>query len=756
MCVRRRIACVLIFVFLSCVPAGETKTPATPVAPGTRRALLIGIDDYSASRMTSRRGMRSEGAERFVGNLRGAVRDVEIMREMLMRRYGFRDADIVILKNQDATRDAIIGAIERHLIAPAKKDDVLLFYFAGHGSQVENTSSTELDRMDESLVPGDTKIGADDLRDKELSKYFNAVLDHDASLTIIVDSCNSGSISRALVADGDVRAVRPDLRDVQDPSESPAPESRGALVLSAAKDFARAFEVIDEEGRSHGAFSWALFKAMRAAVAGEPASDTFLRAQAILHAEPPYQDAVMSGDATARLMPLLRWTRAQGAAETTIALEQIRADGTAVLQGGWADGLTVGTTLRARDHGAGDARIRITGLIGIARSEGRRIGKSRAALPPGTLFGISTWSAPLGRPLRVWIPQTSEIESARAFAKDLRESVGKSGMQWIDDPTTITPTHVLRWRDDTWELIGPGGTSHRFASDLSPKSILAQLPSDASLFLWLPAPTALRNAIAIGPGTAYDNLEEARQPANVDYVLAGRLSAAGIEYAWIRPGVLKEDETKMALPARTDWHAIDSIDDTGIIMRHAILGLYKIFAWHRLESPPGSPSPYRLILQSTQDDSIAKSTVTGLIRYALVLQAIPPSGARIPRRYYYIFGIDSYGRSVLLLPRRDSVGNRFPIEPADAEPAREIRTAFTTVTPPYGLDTYVLLSSDESLPNPSILEWSGVRTRGPRGETALEELFSLTGGSTRGMDGVDTPPVWSVDRLLIQSVPPPL
>ena len=49
----------------------------------------------------------------------------------------------------------------------------------------------------------------------------------------------------------------------------------------------------------------------------------------------------------------------------------------------------------------------------------------------------------------------------------------------------------------------------------------------------------------------------------------------------------------------------------------------------------------------------------------------------------------------------------------------------------------------------------GVRTRGPMGQTPLEELLSRTGGSMRGMaPPPEVPPIWSVDRLLIDSAPP--
>jgi hypothetical protein len=75
------------------------------------------------------------------------------------------------------------------------------------------------------------------------------------------------------------------------------------------------------------------------------------------------------------------------------------------------------------------------------------------------------------------------------------------------------------------------------------------------------------------------------------------------------------------------------------------------------------------------------------------------------------------------------------------------------VEPPYGVDTYYLLTTDEPLPDPGILEWNGVRTRGPQALSPLEQLFALTGAATRGI-GLVTPTTWSIERFVCESVPP--
>src|SRR6185369_1924676 len=132
------------------------------------------------------------------------------------------------------------------------------------GSQVKNSRSDEPDKLDESIVPADSRRGADDIRDKELRRIFNAILDRGAHLTVMIDACHSGSGARGLLTQARPRGIRPDLRDVADGGDAgPRPENRGALVISSAHDDEIAVETRDDGGTMHGAFTWAWMRAMR-------------------------------------------------------------------------------------------------------------------------------------------------------------------------------------------------------------------------------------------------------------------------------------------------------------------------------------------------------------------------------------------------------------------------------------------------------------------------------------------------------------
>ncbi|MGZ5432665.1 MAG: caspase family protein [Thermoanaerobaculia bacterium] len=712
--------------------------PSLAAPPGARRALLIGINDYSASTLPAR--PTSVASPRDWSNLDGAVNDVRLMRELLVARHELAAEDILVLTDQQATRAAILQAIEKHLLRPAKKDDVLLFYYSGHGSQVRNTRSSEADQLDESLVPADSRIGAADIRDKELSAAFNRILDSGARLTVVIDACHSGSGARGMPGGFRHRAMRPDLRDVDDASKGARPEDRGAIVIAAAEDFDLAFETRDSEGLIRGAFSWAFARALRDADRDEAVSDTFLRAQARLRSEMPAQNPVLAGRAGVRLAPFLGTSSDRRESRPGIAIESVAPDGTYTLLGGWVHGLTVGT--RVRVAGATGQELEVTALLGAGRAKARPVRDGvRAAsteLHPGALLEISTWAARASRKLRVWIPRAPE--AAIAEAKRMAKNAAAGRMQTIDDPTEVTPHHLLRWRNDTWERIASTNNTR-----------------GRTLFVQVPASSSLADAIGQIEGT---DLVDA--PDTADYILTGRITPGGVEYAWVRPHVTTADSERSALPLRTAWTRAHD-DETALVLRAALLRLIRIHGWHELESPAGGGSHYRLAVRDARGGALLETgPLVGKRKYQLVLHLrTPRPRSALHSRYVYAFVIDSHGRSILLFPRaaRGSVENRLPLTQAPARPIENppeeipLGEASFVVAPPYGVDSYFLLSTETPLSNPSVLEWDGVRSSSAPARTGLEALLAQSASGTRGGETIRTPPSWSLEKVFFESVP---
>lgn len=352
----------------------ENAAGSPPATPGARRAILVGINDYSASGIKPPVAGSAEPA-RGLRNLEGTVNDVLAIRQSLLDRYGFAERDIVTLTDQKATREAILQTIEQHLVKPARKGDVVLFYFSGHGSQVANSLSEEPDRLDETIVPADSRLGVRDIRDKELRPLFNRILDQGALLTVILDSCHSGSGARIPFTGALPRGVRRDNRDIRDGSGSgPRPEERGALVLAATQDFDLAWETQGPGGEAHGAFSLALLHAMQNPTEGESAEETFLRVRARLQAERRYQEPVLGGVAAVRRAPLLGGRTDRPTERTVVAVERVEEAGTVILQGGWANGLTPGSELRVLES---ELRLKIVEVTDPTRCKARLVGPAQ-------------------------------------------------------------------------------------------------------------------------------------------------------------------------------------------------------------------------------------------------------------------------------------------------------------------------------------------------------------------------------------------
>jgi hypothetical protein len=168
--------------------------PPVGATSGRRRALCVGIDRYPTA------------------PLFGCVHDAEAWADLLGERFGFESP--VMLRNEEANREQILGQL-RDLVTSAKSGDVLVFAYAGHGTELPDLDSDEGDEgtngpKDEALCPHDFADGAflidDDLR-QVLTQIPEGV-----SLTCFFDCCHSGTSTRFAVGATRPRAARGDRR----------------------------------------------------------------------------------------------------------------------------------------------------------------------------------------------------------------------------------------------------------------------------------------------------------------------------------------------------------------------------------------------------------------------------------------------------------------------------------------------------------------------------------------------------------------
>jgi len=121
--------------------------------------------------------------------LRGCVNDVYILRDLLVSQYKYKIEDIIVLTDQQATRQNILLAFTS-LVQHAKSGDSICFTFSGHGSYVKDVNSEEADGQDELIVTVDNYAIVDD----EFKLIVDTYLKPGVNMFTIFDSCHSGTV----------------------------------------------------------------------------------------------------------------------------------------------------------------------------------------------------------------------------------------------------------------------------------------------------------------------------------------------------------------------------------------------------------------------------------------------------------------------------------------------------------------------------------------------------------------------------------
>ncbi len=292
----------------------------------TLYALLVGINDYPPP------------LSRLAGCLNDVGAFASFLRSQVDRSLGV-DLQLLILEDDQATRQAVIEGFRSHL-ARAQRGDVALFYFSGRGSQAPAPPEfwdLEPDRLCETLVCYDSRSpGGWDLADKELDKLIEQVAARDAHTVVVLDCCHSGSGTRAISVRSDGRRAPLDIRmrpassclvfqDDKDraahaPGLTQVAESWTVgrhLLLAACRENETAGEYISDEG-PRGAFSYFLLVSLETRPGQQTYRDLMSRTSSLVRSVVPYQtpqlEATHSEDLDlvfldGALRPVERWYR---------------------------------------------------------------------------------------------------------------------------------------------------------------------------------------------------------------------------------------------------------------------------------------------------------------------------------------------------------------------------------------------------------------------------------------------------------------
>jgi Caspase domain/Domain of unknown function (DUF4384) len=161
------------------------------------RALIVGIDNYSASQISA--------------ELKGGARaDAMRMQELLTDKLGYQAGDIKLLLDDQASGSAILDGLQGWL-GQSKPGERVFFYFAGQGSFQKSGSG-----RDDTILPFDATMQPGSFGNGLGKSKVEGLLAQLAGrhITEVIDSSHAGTVTRAIkveASDGNPAARSPQI-----------------------------------------------------------------------------------------------------------------------------------------------------------------------------------------------------------------------------------------------------------------------------------------------------------------------------------------------------------------------------------------------------------------------------------------------------------------------------------------------------------------------------------------------------------------
>lgn len=170
-------------------PVSETPPPA----PISRKALLIGIR-YTTARRSRQQDVPDAGV--------APHNEVHTWRNILVGYFEYREEDVICMMDTEECRETILWPSRDNilkqldaLVHNTKPTDRRFLLIAGHGGQRACTSDrTELDGRDEVMHALDLDGNCPIIKDNDLRRILVDKLHGGASLRVIFELCNSGTL----------------------------------------------------------------------------------------------------------------------------------------------------------------------------------------------------------------------------------------------------------------------------------------------------------------------------------------------------------------------------------------------------------------------------------------------------------------------------------------------------------------------------------------------------------------------------------
>jgi hypothetical protein len=472
--------------------------------------------------------------------------------------------------------------------------------------------------------------------------------------------------------------------------------------------------------------------------------------------------------------PLFGGERVNGPARASV----VSTDGGIVLDVGPAADVGTGSEFTAINiSNSGKTVLRVTGALSLARSNAVVVSPANAAVKPTDLFELTKWM-PAPRPVVKFYAgpgnlSLAQIQAAAAVIADAKVAL-------VNDPTADAWTHIVTWNGSVWTVQAKKAQTAAgkpakleavkappvvaLGAALTVAALKKNIPANATVWFNPPLPTEMTASLLTDKDSAAQPTSKADEAL---YVAAGVQNAQGLSYAWYQRGDFEADvqtppgygagcSPNSPYPLRTNWVAMTTGGEEptpASRLNDAAVKLAKLNGWLKLQSTvTGSQDfPYTLVLVRAGDQKTATDggpTLEGE-KYTLALNGSVDT-VTTPR-WVYVLDIDCQGTGQKLWPQQGP-GEKFPTDNGRLAsiPLPGVRFG---ITPPFGTDTYLLLTTSTPLPDPDVLNFEGVARGGTRGaSTPLQELLQTTSSGSRGATP-EAPTDWSLQMLQLHSLP---
>jgi Caspase domain len=232
----------------------ERPSPVQPTVPAAAApkpsreqwAVVIGVGHYNST---------------AIPQLQYTVADAELVQQVLVGQGGFKKENVLLITDKTERKPTLRDlkwALGTFLARSAKKDDLIVIFFAGHGAPEVDPRGSESDGLAKYLVPSDAD--PNDLYSTALPMdEFQTIFDRIEAerVVVFVDACYSGAAGGRTFASKRTRAAR-----VDEVFLDRLTRSKGRAILTASRGSEVSLEVPE---LGHGLFTHYLVQGLKGA-----------------------------------------------------------------------------------------------------------------------------------------------------------------------------------------------------------------------------------------------------------------------------------------------------------------------------------------------------------------------------------------------------------------------------------------------------------------------------------------------------------